>query len=178
MKRFFKKVGIWLGVLLLALILFSFLLPKEVTVSRDITINAPIDRVFAQVNDLRNWEQWSPWKRMDPMMEMTYSNPPIGEGAFYNWVSNDKRLGSGKMTLAKVTNNEEIVTALHNEDWGDATSTFKFGHKGKDVLVTWSMTNNVGSMPWSRYFGMIMRGEMKKQFDKGLEGIKFYSEKS
>lgn len=141
-------------------------------------MDAPIDRVFEQVNDLRNWEKWSPWKRMDPMMEMTFSNPPIGEGAFYKWVSQDKHLGSGTMTLAKVVNNEEIVTALHNEKWGDASSTFLFGHKGKGVEVTWKMTNDVGVMPWSKYFGIAMKSEMKKQFDKGLAGIKFYAEKS
>lgn len=178
MKRFLKKTGIWIGLILLAIILFSFLLPREVSVSRSITVDAPIDRVFEQVNDLRNWEKWSPWKRMDPMMEMTFSNPPVGQGAFYKWVSKDKRLGSGTMTLAKVVNNEEIVTALHNDKWGDANSTFLFGHKGKEVEVTWKMTNDIGVMPWKKYFGMAMRSEMNKQFDKGLAGIKFYAEKS
>ncbi|MEP6793643.1 MAG: SRPBCC family protein, partial [Saprospiraceae bacterium] len=66
MKSVFKKSLLWLGFLILALILFSLLLPKEVTISRSITVSAPIDRVFDQVNDLRNWEKWSPWKRMDP----------------------------------------------------------------------------------------------------------------
>ena len=112
------------------------------------------------------------------MMEMTFSNPPVGEKAFYKWVSKDKHLGSGTMTLAKVVPNEEIVTTLHNEDWGDANSTFNFGHKGKEVLITWKMENDLGMMPWSKYFGLMMKSELKKQFDKGLEGIKFYSEKS
>jgi uncharacterized protein YndB with AHSA1/START domain len=178
MKPFLKKTGMWLGILLLAVILFSFLLPTEVTVSREIRINAPMDRVFEQVNDLRNWEKWSPWKRMDPMMEMTFSNPPVGQGAFYKWVSQDKQLGSGTLTLATVTNNEEIVTALHHEDWGDSSSTFTFGNKGKEVLLTWKMTNQVGVMPWSRYGALAMKGALKKQFDQGLEGIKFYAEKS
>ena len=178
MKKFFKKSALWLGLILLALILFSFLLPKEVTVSRNITVNAPIDRVFDQVNDLRNWEKWSPWKRMDPMMEMTFSNPPVGQGAYYKWVSKDKHLGSGTMTLAKVTPYEEIVTALHSDDWGDASATFNFGHKGNDIQLTWSMTNNVGLMPWNKYAAFAMRGMLKKQFDQGLAGIKFYTEKS
>lgn len=178
MKRFFKKIGIWIGIILLGLILFSFLLPGEVHISRSITIDAPIDRVFEQVNDLRNWEKWSPWKRMDPMMEMTFSNPPIGENAYYKWDSQNKHLGSGTMTLAKVVNNEEIVTALHNEKWGDGNSTFLFGHEGKEVEVTWKMDVDLGAMPWSKYFGLMMKSEMQKQFDKGLDGIKFYAEKS
>ena len=178
MKKFFRKVGLWIGLIILALILFSFLLPKEFTISRSITINAPIDRVFDQVNDLRNWEKWSPWKRMDPMMEMTFSNPPLGQGAFYKWESKEKHLGSGTMTLASVTNNEQIVIGLHSDDWGNSSAQFDFGHKGNDIQLTWSMTNNVGIMPWSKYFGLMMKGTLKKQFDQGLQGIKFYAEKS
>lgn len=178
MKRFLKKTVIWIGIIILALILFSFLLPREVNVARTITIDAPMDRVFEQVNDLRNWEKWSPWKRMDPTMEMTFSNPPVGEGAFYKWESDDKHMGTGTMTLARVVNNEEIVTALHSDDWGDAHATFLFGHKGDDVEVTWKMNNDLGVMPWNKYFGLMMKSELKRTFDKGLEGIKFYAEKS
>ncbi len=178
MKKFFQKLALWIGILFVALILFSFLLPREVNVSRNITIDAPMDRVFEQVNDLRNWEKWSPWKRMDPMMEMTFSNPPVGQGAFYKWVSEDKRMGTGTMTLATVTTNEQIVCALHSEDWGDTNSTFQFANKGKQIEVTWKMDSKVGVMPWSKYFALAMKSEMKKQFDQGLKGIKFYAEKS
>lgn len=177
MKKFLKKVGLWVGLFLLALILFSFLLPSEVKVKRSIVVNAPIDRVFDQVNDLRNWEKWSPWKRMDPSMEMTFSNPPVGQNAFYKWVSTDKRLGKGTCTLSKVVPNEEIVTALE-ADWGKAAATFNFAHKGDGIEVTWKMDNHVGMMPWNKYFGMMMKGELKKQFDNGLKAIKFYTEKS
>jgi hypothetical protein len=40
------------------------------------------------------------------------------------------------------------------------------------------MDNKLGMMPWSKYFGVMMKSELKKQFDKGLQGIKFYAEKS
>ena len=106
MKAFFKKAGLWAGLFLLALILISFLFPSTIKVSRSIEVNAPMDRVFDQVNDLRNWEKWSPWKRMDPTMVMTFSNPPVGQNAFYKWESQDKRMGTGTLTLNKFTNME------------------------------------------------------------------------
>jgi len=40
------------------------------------------------------------------------------------------------------------------------------------------MTNKVGMMPWSKYMGAYMKSMLKKQFDQGLQGIKFYAEKS
>lgn len=178
MKAFFKKAGLWAGLFLLALILVSFLFPSTIKVSRSIEVNAPMDRVFDQVNDLRNWEKWSPWKRMDPTMVMTFSNPPVGQNAFYKWESQDKRMGTGTLTLNKVTNMEEIVTGIDFGDRGRSISTFQFSHKKDAILVTWSMDQKVGVMPWSRYFGVIMKSALKKQFDEGLKGIKFYTEKS
>ena len=178
MKKFFRKAGLWIGILLLALILFSFLLPSTIEVSRSIEVNAPIDRVFDQVNDLRNWEKWSPWKRNDPTMVMTFSNPPVGQNAFYKWETQDKNMGNGTLTLSKVTNMEEIVTAINMEKHGNTSATFNFTHKGDAVKVTWSMKQKIGVMPGSRYRGGFMKGMLKDQYDEGLKGIKFYAEKS
>jgi uncharacterized protein YndB with AHSA1/START domain len=178
MKNFLKKAGLWLGLLILGLILFSFLLPSEVSVSRSIVVNAPVDRVFDQINDLRNWEKWSPWKRMDPSMVMTFSNPAVGQNAFYKWESQNKHMAKGTCTLSRVVPNEEIVTALEFENRDQSSSTFKFAHKGDGIEVTWSMHHHVGMMPWSKFGGLMMRTALKKQFDEGLKGIKFYTEKS
>ncbi len=178
MKNFLKKTGMWIGVALLAIILISFLFPTTLKISRNIVVNAPLDRVFDQVNDLRNWENWSPWKRMDPSMVMTYSNPPVGQDAFYKWESKDKRMGKGMLTLSKVVPLEEIVTSMEMEDWPRASASFKFTHQGEAILVTWSMEERIGSMPWSRYMALMMKGALKKQFDDGLKEIKFFAEKS
>lgn len=178
MKKFLKKVGLWIGLFLLGLILISFLLPSVIKVERSIIVNAPIDRVFEQVNDLHNWEKWAPWKRMDPTMVMTYSNPPVGQNAFYKWESQNKRIGKGTLTLSNVITNEEIVTAMDFGGRDSGTSRFLFTHKGDNIEVTWSMNEDVGMLPWNKYYGLMMRSELKKQFDFGLKALKFYAEKS
>ncbi len=178
MNKFVKKIGLWLGLFLLGLALFSLLLPADIKVDRSIEVSAPIDRVFDQVNDLRNWEKWDPWKRMDPTMVMTFSNPPIGQNAFYKWESQNERIGKGTMTLIRVATNEEIETAIDFDGKDHASSKFKFAHKGDNIEVTWSMNKHVGMLPWNKYFGFMMRGEIKRQFDNGLKGLKFYTEKS
>ena len=172
MKKFLKRAGFGvLGVLVL-LLLISFLLPSVHSVERSVKIDAPMHMVFEQVNDLRNWEKWSPWKKMDPLLEMTYSNPPAGQGAFYNWRSEKKNLGNGKLTLAEVVPNKKIVTNIEFEDWDTAVSTLKFTEEKGDILVSWAMDIDVGANPIGKYMGMMMKGQLKKQFDTGLEGIR------
>jgi hypothetical protein len=115
---------------------------------------------------------------MDPTMVMTFSNPPVGEKSFYKWESQDKNIGNGTMTLARVVNNEEIVTAIEFENLGNSSATFKFSDKGDGIEVAWMMENDVGNWPWSKYMGLMMKSMLKKQFDEGLKGLKFYAEKS
>ena len=33
--------------------------------------------VYDQVNTLKNWENWSPWHKIDKGMKLTYSGPCI-----------------------------------------------------------------------------------------------------
>ena len=178
MNKLLKKIGLWCGLFLLVLILFSLLLPSQVKVKRSILVSAPIDRVFDQVNDLRNWEKWDPWKRMDPTMVMTFSNPPVGQNAFYKWESQNKQLGKGTLTLTQVAMNEAISTSIDFDGHHQGTAKFQFAHKGDAIEVTWSMEHEVGMLPWKKYGGLMMRSHLKKQFDNGLKGLKFYAEKS
>lgn len=178
MNKMFKKIGLWIGLFLLGLILISFLLPSEFEVKRKVEIKASMEHVFDQVVDLRNWEKWDPWKRMDPAMVITFSNPPLGEGSFYKWQSQNKQLGSGTLMLKRVVQFEEIQTAIEFDNRGSGSTLFQFAHKGDKIEVIWSMHNDVGMMPWNKYRGLMMRGELKKQFDKGLKGLKFYAEKN
>jgi uncharacterized protein YndB with AHSA1/START domain len=176
MKKFLKKLGYSLLGLIVILIAISFLLPSKQRIESTVKINAPIQLVFEQVNDLRNWERWSPWKKMDPMMEMSYSNPPAGKGAFYNWKSSNPRLGNGKLILTEVIPNKKIVTALDFEKWHDASAEFIFEEEKNTVKVTWSMMHDIGGNPFNKYAALFQKGAMRKMFDQGLTTIKINSE--
>ncbi len=176
MKRFFKKLGYSFLGLIVLLIVISFLLPSEHRIETSIKINAPIQIVFDQVNDLRNWESWSPWKAMDPMMEMTYSNPPAGQGAFYNWQSKNPHVGNGKLILTEVVPFKRIVTAMDFEEWDDGTAEFTFEEEKGSVKVTWGMTHQVGGHPIRKYGMLFQKGILRKTFYRGLETIKVNSE--
>ncbi|MEZ4984128.1 MAG: hypothetical protein R2795_03670 [Saprospiraceae bacterium] len=50
---------------------------------RTISINAPQAVVFDAVNELKNWESWSPWQEQDPSTKTVYSETSAGAGAYY-----------------------------------------------------------------------------------------------
>jgi polyketide cyclase/dehydrase/lipid transport protein len=55
--------------------------PSRFKVARSITIDAPPEAVFAEVNDFHHWKAWNPWAAMDPAMRETYEGASAGVGA-------------------------------------------------------------------------------------------------
>src|SRR5258708_1920575 len=80
-------------------------------VERPATMNAAPATVFATINDLHQWSEWSPWARLDPTMKVTYSGPASGVNAGYAWVGNDK-VGAGNMTITESTPEAHIGMRL------------------------------------------------------------------
>ena len=74
--------------------------PDEFTVMRFTKIAAAPEKVFPHVNELKKWDAWSPWAKIDPNCKMTYGGPPAGVDASYSWVGNNK-VGAGRLTVTE-----------------------------------------------------------------------------
>ena len=64
--RFLKRLGVGLVLLLGAAAVAVWFQPDDYRLTRTAVIAAPPATVFAQVNDLRKWDDWSPWAKLDP----------------------------------------------------------------------------------------------------------------
>ena len=117
--------------------------PADFAVTRTATINAPAAVIFAQVNDFRKWEAWSPWEKLDPAMKKTYSGPSAGPGAVYSWVGDDK-VGEGRMTLTDSKPAESVKIKLDFiKPFEDTCATeFAFKASGAGTGVTWTMAGH------------------------------------
>jgi Polyketide cyclase / dehydrase and lipid transport len=78
---------------------FILMQPKEFRVTRSATIDAPPKAVFDQINNLKNWEAWSPWAKLDPAANTGYEGPGAGIGARFNWSSKVSTLGVGQLEI-------------------------------------------------------------------------------
>ena len=100
------KILKWiLGIVLLA-VGIGFFMPGTTHLERTIEINAPSTQIYEQVNELKNWMNWSAWAKIDPTTVWKYSEPSSGTGSYYTWASEDKNIGNGKMTILETKPNE------------------------------------------------------------------------
>jgi hypothetical protein len=169
----FKKILLGLAVVLVLFLGYVATRPADFKIARSASIAAPPAKVHAVVNNLRKWNDWSPWAKMDPAMKTTYSGPESGVGAATAWAGNSQ-VGEGKMTITKSTPGQLVQMELVFLKPMAATNTVDFSLKpeGKGTQIEWSMTgrhNFVGKV-----FSTLM--DMDKMvgadFEKGLATLK------
>ena len=64
-----------------AVLAYAATRPDTFRVQRTARIDAPPEKIFPLIDDLRSGEQWSPYYRKDPAMKGTYTGPASGPGA-------------------------------------------------------------------------------------------------
>ena len=72
--------------------------PDSFRLERSVSINAAPEKVFALINDFREWSKWSPWDKIDPELKRSFSGAAGGIGTVYEWAGNNK-VGSGRMEI-------------------------------------------------------------------------------
>lgn len=170
-----KRVFTILAGLFLVLAIASVFMPRQVHVERSTEILAPADDVFDNVNNLKMWDQWSAWHKMDPDAEYVYSPNPIGKDAFYTW--NGEAVGEGKLQITKSIRPETIETSLDFKSQGTGAGKWTFQPiDGGDTKVTWGFDTDVGWNPISKCFGLLMDGILGPQFEQGLADLKDLTE--
>ena len=170
-----KTLKILLGivaVVVLALLVIAMIAPKSTTVERSIVINAPADKVMAEVNSLENMQNWSPWADLDPEMKVTYEGNMGSVGSVSRWEGN-KEVGSGEQTITSITENR-VETHLHFlQPWESEADAFvQLDQEGEATKVTWSFTSPA-PFPWNAMMVFMNMDEMLgKDFEKGLNKLK------
>ena len=170
-----KRIGIYLGIIVILLLVISLFLPGKVHVERTEVIKADPMIIFNQVNDLKNWPKWAPWFDLDPNMVVSYEGADAGTGASYSWQGN-KKVGAGKLTITDSKPVENINMKIDFTGHGSSAAAFKFNVVPEGTQVTWGMDMDMGMNPVGKYFGLVMDQMMGGDFENGLNELKKVSE--
>lgn len=176
MNKFLKIFIILLIVVAGAYLLACFLAPKNLNLEVEEKVDAPSNLVFNLVNDLKKWEEWSPWANIDTAAVYTYSNNTEGVGASFSWKGNSD-LGEGTQTIKESVIGEKIKLALEFNGWdGVSHSNWNFTPDGEKTKVTWDFNGADTAFPY-RIFNLFMKGALKKSYQEGLTSLKNLAEK-
>ena len=167
------KIFIGLAVIVVVSVVVVALRPSEFRVERAATISAPPPVVFAQVNDFRKWDAWSPYAKRDPAMKKSFEGAPAGVGAIYRWSGNHE-VGEGRTTIIESRPHDLIRVKLEFVRPFAATNTaeFTFRPEGERTAVTWSLAGRNDFMGKAVGLFMNMDRMVGGDFEKGLARMK------
>jgi hypothetical protein len=153
--------------------------PSEFRVARSTSIAASPGMVFAQVNDLHNWEGWSPWAKVDPAAQTSYEGPAAGVGASFGW-SGNKKIGEGRMTITESRAYELIRFRLDfvKPFKGTNTAEFTFKPEGNQTVVSWTMFGRNNFISKAMQLFMSCDKMLGGYFEQGLAQLKSVVEAS
>jgi len=152
--------------------------PDTFQVQRSMLIAAPADKIFPLIDDLHNWQPWSPYEKRDPAMKKTFSGSERGKGAVYEWDGN-RDVGKGSVEITDVSAPSRITIGLHMIEPFEGRNVVEFTLRPQagGTNVTWAMH---GPSPYiSKVMGLVL--DMDKMigndFEAGLANLKNIAEK-
>jgi hypothetical protein len=161
-----------LPIALIALLAYAATRPDVFRVQRSLRIAAPPKVIASHIDDFREWAAWSPYEKLDPAMQRTFSGPTRGVGAVYGWNGNSKA-GAGQMEIIEDTP-ERVAFKLEftRPMRANNVSAFEFAPEDGQTNVTWSMQGPSAYVMKLMGVFMNMDNMIGRDFETGLGNLK------
>ena len=171
MNPLLRAIG-GLAALFLLMVLIGFVLPGHYRVERTVVVQAPVEKVFSHVADLRNWPSWAVLFERDPALKLVSSEQTAGVGSTISWQSATQGNGSVEVTLYDPP--KRMGYRLHFPDFG-MTSRGDFTVTpvaGGGFEVRWGDEGEIALNPIHRWMGLFMDRMLGPDFEAGLAKLK------
>ncbi len=172
--KILKYIFLFLLLIIVAAAIYIATLENTYDVSRNKVVKAPVQVVYNNVNDFKNWKAWSPWLGKDSLVELTYGKTTSGEGASQAWKSTVKEVGEGIINTISTKSNETISQRIKFTKPWESESDVYWNFKPVDggTEVTWGMKGELGFVERAI---MAFNGGMDKQvgpdYERGLSKL-------
>lgn len=151
--------------------------PDDFEVQRSTAIKATPERIFACINDFRQWDGWTPYDK-DPAMKKNYRGAASGPGAGYDWAGNGQ-VGQGSIDIVQTTPPTLLVLDLHMIKPFEARNRveFRLEAQAETTKVTWYMQGKSNLV--AKVMGLFVNMDhmVGKDFETGLQRLKVLAEK-
>jgi effector-binding domain-containing protein len=139
-------------------------------------MNAKPEKIYNYVSNMHNFNEWSPWHKIDSTTQYTFDGPESGVGSSMSWKSNNSDVGEGRQVIAEAVPNDLVKLEMYfMESDKPAYGTYQMEPDGEGTKFTWSLDADMGMNPFMRWMGLMM-GMVGKMFDQGLADLKIIVE--
>lgn len=168
------KLKIFLSLLGVFVLFLLYVSTREGKFNYSVTrpVNAPIEKVFPYLSDLKLGSQWSPFEKADPNMKKEYvGNKLIFDG--------NSEAGSGSVEIIKIVPNESVELRLIMTKPFKAENliTYKVVPTQSGVDFTWSMSGDGGFLGKLMNVFIDCEKMITDQFVSGINNLKQIVEK-
>ena len=153
--------------------LIGYLIPRNYSTTVSVTIDAPIDEVFDNVNRTEAWTNWSPWspKRIDELT-VDYDGPKQGEGAIMTW--DDPRPNDrfdGRLEIIESIMKERIEFSIRMGEV-PMDGYFEFIESDGKTTVTWTTAGELPSGVSYGWFALGYNNFLNNELNASLQRLK------
>lgn len=171
-----KTIGLILLAALALLLIYAATRPDTFRVERKLSIQAPPERIFAMINDLKRFNTWNPYEKKDPALKGRYGATTAGPGAQYGWEGD--KVGTGSMEITQVQAPQRVAMKLDFVKPFEAHNVVEFSLQpaGGRTEVTWAMHGPANYL--SKLMGVLINMDkmVGKDFEDGLNNLKALAE--
>lgn len=148
--------------------------PSKVSISRTIAVKSQKETVLKKIGDFRCFhDEWSPWTRIEPEMEVDYKGTPGEMGHYYFWKGTKDSVGTGSMEIDSVLNNgyrHALVFSSPQES--KAITWFLVNEKDSLLEIEWKMEMQIPFPGRAFMLFMNMDKMIGPDFESGLNNLK------
>ncbi len=165
---------VFLAAAVAALLAYAATRPDTFRVERTARIDAPPEKVYPWIEDLRANERWSPYYRKDPAARFAYDGPARGVGASCTFDGN-RDVGSGRVTVTGSTPHRRVRMRLQmfKPFAADNVVEYTLVPQGDGrTEVTWAMTGRQPYLAKLMSLFVDMDAMIGNDFATGLANLK------
>jgi uncharacterized protein YndB with AHSA1/START domain len=173
-----KIIGVVIVLLITGILLHAANKPDTFRVERSASIQAPPERIFPLINDLRAFNTWNPFEKKDPNLKGRYSGPSSGTGAGYAFDGNQE-VGKGSLEILESSPPSKVTMRLSMVEPFEVRNTVEFTLVpiGGATNVTWAMQGPAPYVAKIIHVFIDMDRMVGKDFEAGLASLKAAAEK-
>jgi effector-binding domain-containing protein len=174
--KILKWILIIIGAIIVLFLVYSASQPNQLNLEESITIDAPAEKVYAEIINFPEWNNWAVWSQLDPNMKSSYSEEMGKVGSFSEWKSENQMVGNGRQDVVEVRENEYMKAAMQFDGMdGTAYAEFILEPTDEGTLIRWTFSGAETPF-YLNFINSLMEPMLRESYTKSLNALKEYIE--